>query len=266
MRVLITGGSRGIGRAIACRFAKERGAHVAILGRSKSRPSHPTLLGTLNETASEIEALGGTAHPFEADLRDATHFQDTLRDAVCALGGEVDVLVNNASVLSLERESTPKTMNLLYEVNTRGCLLAIQTCRDALSRARGSIVTLAPPIRLGRLEWISQTPAYTISKYSMTLATLQAADEHVRANTLWPARMVATAATRRLEAVVPGAFVKGRPPSHTAEAVFRVATDRSCTARSLLDDEVISPDDPRLHEAPLDAFVDERFTSDKILC
>jgi len=266
-RVIVTGASRGIGRAIAERFAKD-GHRVALLGRSMEFGDSP-LSGTLKETAARVEALGGKAHAVAADFRCGEEVEAAMHRAMEEMGGDVDVLVNNASALSLDSHSSVKNMDLLYRVNTRGCLLGIQTCLDSLSRSRGSVVTLSPPIRMGRLEWISDHPAYTISKYSMTMATLQAASDKVRANTVWPARTVATAATRRLERMLPeaavGAYTLGRPASHTAEAVFQVAMNGSMNAQSLLDDDVVTPKES-FPAAPLDAFVEDWCTTKSFAC
>lgn len=264
MRVLITGASRGIGAATARVFARKHGAslQVALLGRSDGAPSHAALEGTLQETARAVEACGGTAIPVGVDMRDGPALSAAVERAVRSLGG-LDVLVNNASVLFPSPTLTPKQMDLLHAVNTRGTLLCIQGCADALAAARGAIVTMAPPIRLGRLEWIAAHPAYTVSKYGMTLATLGAATRRVRANCLWPKRTVATAATKRLDAdgVIPGAFSRGRPEEYVAEAVHAVAVDEMRNAQTLLDEDVVEPEDEGT--APLDAFVDDSWLSTK---
>ena len=257
MRVLITGASRGIGAAVARAFAEHHGSNlrVALLARSKSKPSHPLLDGTLLETTRDVEARGGAAIPLEVDMRDGPALCQTVASALHSMGG-LDVLVNNASVLAVERDASAKTMDLLHAVNARGTMLCLQECRAALEDSRGSVVTLSPPVRAGRLEWISAHPAYTLSKYAMTLATLGAASDRVRANCLWPKRTVATAATRRLEdaGALPGAHSKGRDPRVVAEAVHHLATRSTCNAESLFDEDVVEMD---RDDAPLDAFVDE---------
>ena len=214
MRILVTGASRGIGAAVAQRFAAGRGTSVALLGRSLEQPSHSTLSGTLRATACEVERLGARAIPLQVDMRDGEAVVRTVRDAISLMGG-LDVLINNASVLAVgPKADTPKSMALLGAVNAQATMLCLSTAREALHEARGSIVTVSPPIRLARLDWIQQHGiAYTLSKYNMTMATLASATGSVRANCVWPKRCVATAATRRLEqeGVMTGAYTRGRP-------------------------------------------------------
>lgn len=253
MRVLITGASRGIGAAVARSFAKHcPGALIALVGRSSQHVSHPGLRGTLQETADEVTRLGATPLLVKADVGDGQEWIQVLRNTLHTMGG-IDVLINNASALSLERHEKLKRMDLIHNVNTRATSLAIQECTQSLEANHGSIVTMSPPIRMGRLDWIAPHPTYTISKYAMTLATLGSASSLVRANCLWPRRMVATAATKRLESVVPGAFTKGRSADEVAECVYTLAVDMKCNAECLLDDEVLPLDD--VPGAPLDAFV-----------
>ena len=262
--MLITGASRGIGAATARLFARTHGAslRIALLGRSKDGPSHVALSGTLLETARDVEEHDGAAFPVAVDMSDGSALVAAVEQAVHTLGG-LDVLVNNASVLATTPTLSPKRMDLMHAVNTRGTLLCIQTCAEALAESRGAIVTMAPPIRLGRTEWVAAHPAYTISKYGMTLATLGAASARVRANCLWPRRTVATAATRLLEdtGVLPGAFSRGRSEDFVARAVHAVAVERTCNAETLLDEDVLDPDDGG--DAPVDAFVDAGWISEK---
>jgi citronellol/citronellal dehydrogenase len=260
MRVLITGTSRGLGAAIARAFARHHGpdAQIALLGRSGAAPSHRSLEGTLRETQRDVEAHGALGVPFEVDLRDGEQLARTLKDVLHAFDG-LDVLINNASVLRPERTLPAKRMDLVHAVNARATLLCLQECREALeaSPRGGSIVTIAPPVRLGRLEWIARSPAYTLSKYQMSLATLAAASARVRANCLWPKRTVATAATKMLEerGIVPGAHSKGRRADAVAEAVHLLATRSTLNAATVLDEDLVTFDHG--HDAPLDAYVSE---------
>lgn len=257
MRVLITGASRGIGAAIARTFAQRHGAsaQLALLGRSDDTPSHPSLEGTLQDTAEAVRRHGARAFTAPVDMQHGDALCTALKRCMEDLGG-LDVLVNNASVLWIDKVASPRQMDLVHAVNTRGTMLCLQTCAEALadSERGGSVVTLSPPVRLGRLDWVTPHVPYTLSKYSMTIATLGAASDRVRANCLWPKRTVATAATQRLEPWMPGAFSKGRSPDLVAEAVHRLATELTCNACTLLDEEVL-PDMPG-QEAPLDAFVE----------
>lgn len=250
MRVLVTGASRGIGAAVARRFARE-GAHVALLARSQTAPSHTQLEGTLVDVARDIEVLGGHALPLFADLRDASETSAAVRSALSALGGRLDVLVNNASVLDLSEKPSEHRASLCMDVNARGTLSVSLACREALCTAGGAVVTLSPPVRLDRPEWLAGHTHYTVSKYAMTLTTLGMAGEGIRANCVWPRHTVATAATRRLESQVPGAYTRGRSPDDVAEAVYVLATSTR-SGEALLDDEVL-PLPPSA--APLDLFV-----------
>lgn len=249
--MIITGASRGIGAAIAKSFAK-RGAQIALIGRSNSKPSHSSLEGTLVETARDVEKLSGKPLIVPVDISDGFEWKKALTNVLDSWDG-VDVLINNASVLSLEKQASLKNLNLLYNVNTRATMIAIQTCLPYMKNG-GSIVTLSPPIRLGRLDWISQHPSYTISKYSMSLATLGAASETVRANCIWPKRMIATAATKRIENIIPGSYTKGRDPNYVAESVYKLSVEMECNAKCLMDEDVL---DAPVCESPFDAFVEE---------
>lgn len=248
-RILITGASRGIGRAIANAFAMEEPCIITLLGRSLSRPSHNMLRGTLLQTAEEVESKGSVALPLQVNLRDAEEVKRQTKQALAAMGG-CDVVIHNASVMSFES----KNVDLLYQVNLRSVLLINELCRSSLvESSHGSIVSLSPPVRMAKLDWISAHPAYTISKYGMTLATLAEANGDVRANCLWPRYTVATAATKRLERVegFAGAFTEGRCPSTTAKAVMTLATTSPHNGACLFDDDVI-PLPPT--DAPLDIF------------
>ena len=234
-------------------FARKHGKDVTLLllGRSLSAPHHERLSGTLLDVKRSVEELGSTAIPIRADLRHVDEVIKSVRSAIRVVGG-LEVLINNASALELK--ATRKCTDLLYEVNTRATLLLNAECRPALEANRGSIVTMSPPIRKVRIDWISPHPAYTISKYSMTLATLSAASHSIRANCLWPRHTVATHATKRLEDSlgVDGVYSRGRPPEDVADAVYALATSESTTGRSLYDDEVLQ--NMPSTNAPLDLF------------
>jgi citronellol/citronellal dehydrogenase len=262
MRVLVTGASRGIGRAVAAAFARHHGPDlvVGLLARSHRAPVHAQLEGSLAETARAVENHGGTAIALPTDLRDVGELRRSIRTFLDAAGG-LDVLVNNASALATKE--TDKQADLVHEVNARGTRVCLDACRDALLQSpAGSVVTVAPPIRLGRLEWIRDYGvAYTLSKYSMTLATLAEARADLRANCLWPRRTVSSAATARLEdaGILPGAFTRGRDPREVAEAIYALAVEKTeYNAECLLDEDVL-PLSPST--APLDAYVDELVTT-----
>lgn len=256
MRVLITGASRGIGAAVARTFAQRWGgeAQIGLLARSATRPSHDELTGTLLDTMREVHALGGMAVPLEVDMRDGRALQEAVRKVLHTLGG-LDVLVNNAGALATAAHPSLKQLDVLHAVNTRAPLICLAETRDALEASEGAVVSISPPVRTGRLEWIRAHPAYTISKYGMTLATLGAASDRVRANCLWPRRTIATSATALLERTeqIPDAYTRGRPVDVFAGAVCDLATRRDLNARTLLDEELVQYADS---SAPWDAFVD----------
>ena len=258
MRVLITGASRGIGAAVAKAFAKKHGARakIALLARSRHSPSHPALNGTLDETCRSVQSFGGTAVPVSVDMRDDPSLTDSV-DRICKMFSGLDVLVLNASSLSVNPRPKASTIDWLFQTNIRSSLRTLQACHGHLSDSRGSVVSISPPVRMGRLNWISDHPAYTISKYGMTMATLAHADDRVRACTLWPRHTISTEATRYLETKhgFVGAHTLGRSPSLFAEAVHKLATDPSKNATCLFDDDVIDMGDTY---APLDAFAEEK--------
>ena len=256
MRVLVTGASRGIGAAIARRFAARHGsdARVALLGRSLDAPVHDALQGSLRETSRDVEAYGAQAYPFRVDLRDVEALKRVLHTCMDAMGG-IDVLVNNASALWLRRGLD--RMDMVHQVNARATLVCVDTCHPQLEASRGAIVTMSPPLRVSRLEWLSEHPSYTISKYSMSLATLAYASTRVRANCVWPRHTVKTAATRHLEDAygVPDVYTLGRDPDDVAHAVYTVAMDTRVNAQCLMDDQVCHLPHTK---APIDLFAEPR--------
>ena len=256
MRILITGGSRGIGAAIAAKYASifTHKAVITVLGRSMNKPSHTKTPGTLLETVERVESFGAKGVAVKVDMQNYESVSSSLKTAIDGMGG-LDILVNNASALYASQTLSKKQMDLLHNVNARATLLAIELCKPALQKSRrGSIVTISPPLRLGRLDWITRHPAYTISKYSMTLATLGAASETVHANCLWPRHTVATSATKRLEEQgFEGAYTRGRSVTDVARAVCELSL-LNLNAQTVYDDEVV---DLATTEAPLDMFARE---------
>lgn len=257
LRVLVTGASRGIGRAVAAVFAQKLGAgvSVALLGRSLREPSHAKLRGTLQEAAAEVESHGAIAIPVQADLADGPSTEAALQAAITSLRG-LDVLVNNASVLVTDPTPPRRHIDLMHAVNTRGTLLALHAARPFLQASGGTVVTMSPPADVAsRRSNVSPHAAYTLSKISMTLATLAENDWGVRANCLWPARTVATAATRLLEQRGnEGVYSRGRRAEDVAAVVYELAVRRrDLRGQALLDEELV---DMRATAAPKDLFVD----------
>src|SRR3954452_6129044 len=238
--LFITGGSRGIGLAIALRAARD-GANVALF--AKPPEPHPKLPGTVYTAAEEIEQAGGSALPIVGDVRDADSVASAVEQAAERFGG-IDVCINNASAISLTpiEQTEPKRYDLMQSINSRGTFLATRACIPHLKRSEnGHILTLSPPIDLDP-KWLGAHAAYTLSKYGMSLLTLGAAaelrDAGVAANGLWPRTVIATAAVQNL---LGGdeVMARSRTPEILADAAYAILTQpsRECTGHLFLDDE-----------------------------
>lgn len=241
--VFITGASRGIGKAIAIRAGRD-GANVVLLG--KTVEPHPKLPGTVMSAAAEVEAAGGRALAIGADVRDEEAVRGAVARAAEAFGG-IDVLVNNASAISLtDTPSTPmKRFDLMMAVNVRGTFLCSQACLPWLEKAANPhVLNLAPPIDL-RAGWFKDHVAYTISKVGMSLCVLGMAEEWrargVAVNALWPRTIIATTALTMIGADA-AALIRG---ARTAEIVADAAhailcrPSRACTGNFFLDEDVL---------------------------
>lgn len=202
--LFITGGSRGIGLAIALRAAAD-GANIAIAAKT-DRP-HPKLPGTIHTAAAEIEAAGGQALPLKVDIRDETAVADAMRETADRFGG-IDILVNNASAIYLA--PTPdvpmKRFDLMHGVNTRGTFVCSQTALPWLERAGNPhILNLSPPLNMDA-KWFAPHVAYTMAKYGMSMCVLGMAAEFrergIAVNALWPKTVIATAALAMLGGAV----------------------------------------------------------------
>ncbi len=239
--LFITGASRGIGLAIALRAARD-GANVAVV--AKTTEPHPKLPGTIFTAAKEIEAAGGQALALATDIR----FEDQVQAAVAATVerfGGIDILVNNASAISLTGtlETPIKRFDLMMGINTRGTFLCSQTCLPHLKRAANPhILTLSPPLNLSP-RWFAPHVAYTIAKYGMSLCVLGMAEEFRSAglavNALWPRTIIATAALQMIPGVDPG---WGRKPEILADAAHWILTrpSRELTGNFLVDEDVLA--------------------------
>lgn len=238
--IFITGASRGIGLAIALRAARD-GARIAIAAKTE-RP-HPKLPGTIHDAAAAIEAAGGEALPIRCDIRE----EDEVRAAVAATAerfGGIDVLVNNASAISLTGtlETPMKRFDLMFGVNVRGTFLASQACLPHLLKAPNPhILNLAPPPNLDP-KWFAPHVAYTMAKYGMSLCVLGMAEEFrdrgVAVNALWPRTVIHTAAL----AMIPGVDPRHcRTAEIMADAAHVILTtpSRERTGRFLIDEEVL---------------------------
>jgi citronellol/citronellal dehydrogenase len=244
--LFVTGGSRGIGLAIALRAARD-GANVAIA--AKTAVPHPKLPGTIHTAAAEIEKAGGKALPIACDIRD----EDAVRAAVAATAGAfggIDILVNNASAISLTgTAATPmKRFDLMFGVNVRGTFLCSQTCLPHLEESAAAgrnphILTLSPPLNLDP-KWFRDHVAYTMAKYGMSMCVLGMAEEFrhtgIAVNALWPRSVIATAAI----AMIPGAADathRMRVPDIMADAAHAILTrDARTTGNFFIDEDVLA--------------------------
>jgi citronellol/citronellal dehydrogenase len=238
--LFISGGSRGIGLAIALRAARD-GANVVIA--AKTTEPHPKLPGTIFTAAEEIERAGGKALPYQTDIRDEDQVMRAVEAAVERFGG-IDILVNNASAISLTgtAETPMKRFDLMMGINLRGTYLCSRACLPHLRRAKNPhILTLSPPLNMNP-RWFGPHVAYTIAKYGMSMCVLGMAEESkqdgIAVNALWPRTTIATAALQ----IIPGAQPEaGRTPEIMADAAHAVLTrdSRSLTGRFLIDEEVL---------------------------
>jgi len=243
--IFITGGSRGIGLAIAKRAARD-GAKIAIA--AKTTEPHPTLPGTIYTAAREIEEAGGTALAIQCDIRDENAITAAMGEAATAFGG-IDILINNASAINLTpTEKTPaKRFDLMMDVNVRGTFLTSQAAvpylrESGLGGRNPHILTLSPPLSMNA-KWFRPHVAYTISKYGMSMCVLGMAQEFKRdgiaVNALWPRTAIDTAAL----AMIPGVDTDFcRTPEILADAAYIILTRNSAetTGNFFVDDEVLA--------------------------
>ncbi|MGH2744646.1 MAG: SDR family oxidoreductase [Thermoleophilaceae bacterium] len=241
--LFISGGSRGIGLAIAIRAASD-GANVALL--AKTAEPHPTLPGTIFTAAAAIEEAGGHALPIVGDVRDSDGIAAAVDQTVQRFGG-IDICVNNASALDLSApEELPlKRFDLMNAINVRGTYLVSLACVPHLKRSSNPhILTLSPPVDPSP-RWLSPQVAYTMAKYGMTLCALGFAEayrEHgIASNTLWPRTLIATAAVQN---VLGGdeAMARSRKAELYADAAYVVVTrpSRECTGNAYLCEDVLA--------------------------
>ena len=244
--MFISGGSRGIGLAIALRAARD-GANVAIA--AKTAEPNPKLPGTIYTAANEIEQAGGKALPLMCDIRDEGAVHAAVDATVKRFGG-IDILINNASAISLTGTlATPiKRFDLMHGVNVRGTFLCSQACLPHLLVAARTarnphILTLSPPLNLDP-AWFAPHVGYTISKYAMSMCVLGMAEEFradgIAVNALWPRTVIATAAL----AMIPGAreqIAHTRKPEIMADAAHAVLLRdaRMTTGNFFIDEDVL---------------------------
>ena len=244
-RIFITGGSRGIGLAIALRAARD-GASVAIA--AKTADPNPKLPGTIFTAAEEIRAAGGVALPIQCDIRDENQIEAAIRQTSQEFGG-IDILINNASAINLTKtEATPaKRFDLMFDVNVRGTFLtsqaAIPHLRESAEQGRNPhILTLSPPLSM-KSKWFKNHVAYTMAKYGMSMCVLGMADEFKRdgiaVNALWPRTAIDTAAL----AMIPGIDTAAcRTPEILADAAYIILNrdSKEASGNFYVDDEVLA--------------------------
>lgn len=241
--VFMSGGSRGIGLAIATRLARE-GARVALM--AKTDQPHPKLPGTIHTAAADIEAAGGEALPIVGDVRDAGQVVAAVAATVERFGG-VDIVVNNASAIApvAIRDLDLKRYDLMMDINTRGVFVVSKACLPHLRASdHAHVLTLSPPLA-GVERWVAHHGPYTLSKMGMSILTLGlAADEAeagVAANCLWPRTLIATAAVQNLLGGE-DSMARARTPEIVADAAFEILSrdPRECTGNAFIDDEVLA--------------------------
>ncbi|KQV74863.1 short-chain dehydrogenase [Aeromicrobium sp. Root344] len=239
--IIMSGGSRGIGEAIALRAARD-GANVALL--AKTTEPHPKLPGTIYTAAAAIEEAGGKALPLVGDIRDDEFVVDAVAKTAEAFGG-IDIVVNNASAIDLTdtAEVSMKKYDLMNDINTRGSFLLAKSSIEWLKQSDNAhILTLSPPISLDP-KWFTKHTAYTIAKYGMSLVTLGLSEElrpfGIAANSLWPRTAIDTAAVRNV--VGAGLVSHSRTPAIMADAAYEIITkaSRDYTGQFLIDDDVL---------------------------
>lgn len=241
--IFITGASRGIGKAIALRMAKE-GANIVVA--SKSTVENPKLGGTIYSAAKEIEEAGGKALAVQCDIREEIQIQMAVDKAIETFGG-IDILVNNASAISLTptEQTETKRFDLMHDINVRGTFFVSKACIPHLKKSENPhILTLSPPINLD-MKWFANHIAYTLSKYNMTMIALGLAAElkkyNIAANALWPRTTIATAAVQNL--LGGDALMNmSRKPEIVADAAYYIFSRdaATCTGHAFLDEEVLA--------------------------
>jgi citronellol/citronellal dehydrogenase len=265
---IMSGGSRGIGLAIAKRIAAD-GANVAIV--AKTAEPHPKLPGTIYTAAEEIEEAGGAALPIVGDVRDEEQVAAAVAQTADRFSG-IDIVVNNASAINLAPMAglEVKRFDLMQQINARGTFVLTKAALEHLRASdRAHVLTLSPPLSADP-KWLKGQSAYALSKYGMTILTLGVAQDEaengIGANCLWPRTIIATAAVQNL---LGGdeAMARARTPDIYADAAYEILTrdPRECTGNAFIDDEVLAEagvTDFSKYSAPgaelaLDLFVDE---------
>lgn len=244
-RIFITGGSRGIGLAIALRAAAD-GASIAIA--AKTADPNPKLPGTIFTAAAEIEAAGGKALALQCDIRDEVAIEEAIKKTADAFGG-IDIVINNASAINLTKtDQTPaKRFDLMFDVNVRGTFLTSQAALPHLRQSAKDgrnphILNLSPPLSMKPI-WFKNHVAYTMAKYGMSMCVLGMAEEFKRdgiaVNALWPRTVIDTAALQMIPGIDASA---GRTPQILADAAHIIFNrdSKECTGNFFVDDLLLA--------------------------
>ena len=241
--VLITGATRGIGKAIGLRLAKE-GANIVIA--AKSVEENAKLGGTIFSAAAEMEAAGGKALAVQCDIRFEDQVQNVIDKAIEKFGG-IDILINNASAISLTstEQTEPKRFDLMHDINVRGTFFVTKACIPHLKKSTNPhILTLSPPINLDP-KWFDKHVSYTLTKYNMSMMTIgwakELAKDRIAANSLWPRTTIDTAAVRNL---LGGQVLANmsRTVDILADAAYYILSKPSgeCTGNLFIDEQVLA--------------------------
>jgi citronellol/citronellal dehydrogenase len=239
--LFITGASRGIGKAIAIRAARD-GANVAVV--AKTDTPHPKLPGTVHSAVEEIEAAGGKGLAIVCDIREDAQIAAAVKATVERFGG-IDILVNNASAISLtDTASTPmKRYDLMHQINARGTYACTQACLPWLEKGQNShVLTLSPPLDMDA-KWFAPHVAYTMAKFGMSMCVLGHSAEFrgrgIAVNALWPKTTIATAAIEMLAGAA--GMQTSRTPEIMADAAHWIFTQssRECTGNFFIDEAVM---------------------------
>lgn len=241
--VFITGASRGIGKAIALRLARE-GANIIIA--AKSVEENPKLGGTIYSAAEEMEKAGGHGLGVQCDIRFEDQIQNAIDKGVEEFGG-IDILVNNASAIALlpTEQLTPKQFDLMHDINVRGTFFVTKACIPHLKKSSNAhILTLSPPVNMNP-KWFGGHIGYTLTKYNMSMMAMGWAAEfkksNIASNSLWPKTTIDTAAVRNL--LGGDALAKmSRTPEILADAAYYIFSKPAteCTGNWFIDEDILA--------------------------
>ncbi|NQY11296.1 MAG: NAD(P)-dependent oxidoreductase [Flavobacteriales bacterium] len=241
--VFITGGSRGIGLAIALKLAS-KGANIVIA--AKTDKPHPLLPGTIYTAAEQIEKAGGKALPVLCDIRFEHHVDHAISMALDQFKS-IDILINNASAMAISttKRLSMKAFDLMHQVNGRGTYMVSQKCMPYLQHSiNPHILTIAPPINLSK-KWFSPHLAYVMAKYAMSMSVLglsqDGKDDNIAVNALWPQTYIATSAIKNLIGAPANLINRCRSPKIVADAAYCILKEASdiCTGNFFIDEEVL---------------------------